>query len=320
MTADARAWLVGGGIAIVAAIGVGRLEGGLSAKAHAAKEQTDVSALPPPAMMRFASLGYEAAVADALWAKILVDYGTHWHDHRAFPSLESDIDAILALEPDFPALFKFVDTLLVYRPPRGTEIDARRARVYLERGLEARPNDHDLWLRYGQFLAYIAPSFLASDADKEAWRADGAHAMVRAVELGADTDRMLSSAHLLSRAGDREAEIQSLRRALALTEDEGERETLLAQLGALEDNPDRESAAIAGKLIDARERALFPFLSRTQFLLIGPAPDPLACAGATETDDCARSWDTWLAGNGLDPNRVDAPRVNDASSSSPPKR
>jgi hypothetical protein len=320
MSPDARAWLVGGSIALVAAAGVGRLEGGLSAKAHAAKEQTDVSVLPPPATMKIASLGYDSALADALWAKILVDYGMHWHDHRAFPALESYIDGLLALEPDFPTLFKFVDTLLVYRPPRGTEVDARRARAYLERGLAARPNDHDLWLRYGQFLAYIAPSFLQSDDDKEAWRTDGARAMVRAVDLGADADRTLSSARLLSRAGDRAAVLQSLRTALALTDDEGEREALLNRLGALEDNPDRESAAVAGKLIDARGRELFPFLSRTQFLLVGPAPDPLRCAGATPQVGCASDWESWLHQNGLDENPLDPGRIDQPASESPPRR
>ncbi len=258
-------------------------------------------------MMKVASLGYDAALVDALWAKILVDYGTHWHDHRAFPTLEQYIDGILALEPDFPTLFKFVDTLLVYRPPRGTEIDARRARAYLERGLQARPNDHDLWLRYGQFLAYTAPSFLESDADKDASRTDGARAMVRAVELGADEDRTLSSARLLTRAGDHEAAVQSLRRAIAITDDETERATLLSRLGSLEDNPDRESAAVAGRMIDARRRELYPFLSHTELLLVGPAPDAVRCAGMTPPAGCARDWDTWLDENGLDQAAADQP-------------
>jgi hypothetical protein len=315
MSPDVRAWLVGGGIALVAAAGVGRLEGGLAAKAHAAKEQSDLSVLPPPSTMKIASLGYDSALADALWATILVEYGTHWHDHRAFPTLEQYIDGILALEPDFPPLFRYVDTLLVYRPPRGTEADARKARVYLERGLAARPNDHDLWLRYGQFLAYIAPSFLESDADKEAWRTDGARAMVRAVDLGADADRSLSSARLLSRAGDRDATLRSLRTALALTDDDAERQELLSRLGALEDNPDRESANVAAGLLAARRRELFPFLSPTELMLIGPALDPAHCAGRAPPADCASEWDEWLEQNGLDPGRVE-----EAATQSPPPR
>src|SRR6202042_685051 len=103
-------------------------------------------------------------------------------------------DAILELEPTYAPLYRYISTMLVYRPPQGTEKDARMARAYLERGTRERPEDGDLWLEYGQFIAFIAPSFLKDPVDVARWRKEGAEAMGHAVELGGDPDRALTAA------------------------------------------------------------------------------------------------------------------------------
>ena len=124
-----------------------------------------------------------------LWAKLLVEYGTHFSEHREFTEIPRYVDAILELEPNYQPLYKYVDTMLAYRPMQGTESDVRLARVYLERRIRELPQDSRMWLRYGQFIAFIAPSFLKDDRDTQAWRKEGAEAMARAVELGADSRR-----------------------------------------------------------------------------------------------------------------------------------
>jgi tetratricopeptide (TPR) repeat protein len=203
---------------VVAAVGVAALQPHLARAAHAAGQRDNVYSLPPPGQLHAATLGWDAAAVDGLWAKLLVEYGTHWGEHRDFEDTGRYADAILEIEPGYPPLYKIIDTMMVYRPLRGTAADARAAKRYLEMGTRERPNDAELWLRYGQFLAFIGASFLPDPAEQAAWQRQGAMAIGHAVELGATPDRALSAASLLTRTGQTEAAINYLERAYAFTE------------------------------------------------------------------------------------------------------
>src|SRR3977135_578705 len=186
---------------VAAALGVARMQPRLAHTVRAVKEKEDVYLLPPPAQLRAATLGWDAAAGDLLWAKLLVEYGTHWSEHREFRDVPKYVDAILELEPTYAPIYRYVDTMLAYRPLQGTEDDARKARAYLERGTRERSQDPRLWMQYGQFVAFIGPSFLHTDKDREAWRTDGAKAIGHAVELGADAERALTVATVLTKSG-----------------------------------------------------------------------------------------------------------------------
>jgi len=276
------------------AAGVALTQPRLAATTKKVKETKDVYVLPPPAQLKVMTLGYRAAAVDFLWAKLLVEYGMHWSDHRAFDDLPRYIDAILEIEPDYAPLFRYVDSMLVYRPPRGYAKDARLARAYLERGLQARPYDAKVWMQYGQFIAFIAPGFLTDtdDAERERWRVDGARAMMRAVELGADPDRAVSAATILNKAGaDTTALIASLRKYRALAADDpGTIEEIDRKLAQLQAKAEDDAEAIHRREFESQWRRQFPFLTRYQFLLIGPSIDPAKCAGRNHVPACAREW------------------------------
>jgi hypothetical protein len=293
----------------VGAAGIGALRPGLNATFGQVRAREDVYVLPPPEELKLATLGYDAAAADMIWAQLLVEYGRHWAEKRAFPDLEKYIDAILALDPANPTLYRFVDTLLVFRPPIGTEADARKARAYLERGTRERPYDRDVWLQYGQFVGFLAPSFLSSEDEKEQWRIDGSEAIVRATELGAHVDRAISATSVLSRAGRRAAALEYLERAHALTQDPASLAEIEARLTLLErdlakSDPTESPARIAqrrtrearSRFVDGRWRSELPFVSRGEFLLLGPMPKPLACTGPQrhERAECATNWEDAL--------------------------
>lgn len=295
----------------LAAAGVALLQPGLASKVRTVKSRDDVYLLPPPEELKNATFGYRAAAADMIWAQLLVEYGRHWADKQDFPDLEKYVDAIIALDPTFPAVYRYVDTLLVFRPVRGTEQDARKARAYLERGLRERPYDKNIWLQYGQFIAFLAPSYLANEDERERWRIEGSEAIVRAAELGANVDRALSATSLLSRAGRQSAAVAYLQRAHALTDDPATIAEIEARLARLERDLAKSDAAESparraqrqrrearARLIDGRWRVEVPFVSRGEFLLVGPFPDPFACAGTAHVGkaECALDWDDALEG------------------------
>jgi hypothetical protein len=238
-----------------------------------------------------------------LWAKLLVEYGMHFSEHREFTEIPRYVDAILELEPDYRPLYKYVDTMLAYRPMQGTESDVRLARAYLERGTRELPQDARVWLKYGQFIAFIAPSFLKDPNDTQLWRKEGAEAIERAVELGADPEEAMAATSMLSRAGATREAIRYLENAYAFTEHPSMREIHEAigkRLEALSSISLRDQTDATERAIDARWARELPVVSRDHYLLLGPVTDPMRCAGpyAAEDASCARSWHAATASPG----------------------
>jgi hypothetical protein len=288
---------------LAAAGGVAATQPALANTVHEAKENYDIVVFPPPAQLRAAVLGWDAATVDVLWAKLLVEYGMHFSEHRDFTEIPRYVDAILELEPNYQPLYKYVDTMLAYRPMQGTESDVRLARAYLERGTRELPQDPKMWTRYGQFIAFIAPSFLTNDGEKQAWRKDGAEAMGHAVELGGDADEAITAASMLNRSGATREAIRYLENAYAFTEHPAMREVHEAigkRLEALSSVTRRDAADAAKRVVDARWDRELPAVSRGHYLLLGPIADPARCAGASASEDpaCARSWDEVTAAPG----------------------
>jgi hypothetical protein len=278
-------------LAVVSALGVARVQPRLASTVHEVKQQGDVYLLPPPSELRAMTLGYHAAAADAIWAKLIVEYGTHWQEKRPFAEAPRYLDAILALEPTYPLVYKYADTLIVYRPPRGTEEDWYTAKTYLERGIRERPWDHEVWLHYGQFLAFMSVTFVTDKQALDGFRRQGAEAIMKAVELGADVDTSLSAATLLNRYGERDAAIRELGRKYALTDDDHEREQIAIKLAQLEATAERDAVERDRRVIEERWRKEYNFLTRDAYLLLGPIPDPLRCG---RDSNCPRDWNEAL--------------------------
>lgn len=272
---------------------VTRTQPRLAAIARTVKEREETLALLPPAELHVAALGWDAAVVDLLWAQLLVEYGTHWTERREFYGTPRYLDAILELEPTYWPAYKMVDALLVYRPLQGTEEDARLARSYLERGTETRPNDWRVWLEYGQFLAYMAPSFLRDPSDIAKWRRDGAEALGHAVELGAGADKALSAATILTTSGATAHAIRFLEHAYALTpEASEEHEVIGLRLEALRASAERDRTNIVRRAIDARWGAEMAWATRERYLTLGPLVQTPLCAGLSSVVEpaCTRDW------------------------------
>jgi tetratricopeptide (TPR) repeat protein len=284
------------GFAALGVLGVALIQPGLSSSLHAAKAREDVYLFPPPAELRVATLGYRAAFVDMLWVKLRIEYGSHFVEKRPFPDVVHYLDALLELEPDFAPVYKYVDTMLCYHAGVGTAQDARRARAYLERGIAARPNDHEVWLHYGQFLAFMGASYLPSKAEIDRWRVDGAKGLERAVELGEDPDRSLAAANLLSEQGKRDAAVRALERAYALTDDKTIREGIVKRLAALHADDVRDRATRDVSFIEGRWHDRFPFVGRGTALLLGPGNDPARCVGqnAAREPECSSDWEPML--------------------------
>jgi hypothetical protein len=275
--------------AVVAVAGIALWQPSLAKENDTLRLRSDVHTLPPPAHMQKLAFGYNASIADLLWAKVLVEQGLHWQEKRRFDEMPSYLDGILALEPRFKTVYEYVDTLMLMQYEPGSPEDARRVRGYLERGTRELPYDPEIWLHYGQYLAFLAPSYLKEKSEIDQWRVDGANALARAVELGADADRSLSAATLLDKAGQRKAAVAQLQRAYALADNPETRRQIRLRLQRMNAQIEAEDTLDA---VETLHQESYPFLSRDSVLLIGPRVNPARCAGPSSRADaeCARSW------------------------------
>ncbi len=264
------------------------------------KERSDSYALPSPEQVVVASLGYRSALADLIFAHVLVWHGIHFEEKRRFEFAADYLDTVSALDPTFRETYYFGDTLIAMQPVKPRHQDYVRARRLLERGLEMRPGDTELWLSAGQFMAYVAAPWLEDEKERAEWRLAGARVLARACELVGSNENIpyhcITAAGLLTRAGQREATIQFLERVLAVSDDDSIREIALGYL-------ERELGERArARLQDRAERLRgawkkdLPFVSLTAELLLGPPSAPSACAGLGRDEArCATSWRAWRA-------------------------
>ncbi|HEX7668852.1 MAG TPA: HAT repeat-containing protein, partial [Polyangiaceae bacterium] len=147
------AWVV----AFTCALGIAFVRPTLAARFHRLRVTADVYPLAPPDQMVIASLGWRSALADAIFAHVLVSYGLHFQEKRRFEFVGEYLDTVNALDPLFRQPYRLADTLLVLAPEPPKLEHYEKAREIFLRGLAHFPYDSELWLTAGQYLAYLAP-------------------------------------------------------------------------------------------------------------------------------------------------------------------
>jgi hypothetical protein len=287
-------------LVVATAAGTFRLRSALLARSAKLQERTDVYELPSPDEVVVLSLGYRSAVADFLFAHVLVWHGIHFEQKRRLEFAADYLDTISALDPTFRETYYYGDTLITAQPVPPRHEDYVRARRLLERGLKVRPTDTDLWLSAGQYIAYVAAPWLDDPMEKAEWKLVGARILARACELVGSNENIpyncISAAGLFSRAGERAANIDFLERVLAVSDDEALRERTLGLLERALGERSLETLRARQNLLREAWRADLPFVDLTTELVLGPPTNPAACAGLNlPTVACATTWADWRA-------------------------
>lgn len=284
-------------LVLASALAVASVRGPLAEAHQKVQETSDIYVLPPPREVVTLSLGYRAALADLLWAHVLVSQGLHTIERRRFENLSLFLDSINELDPTFREPYLLADALFTFQTSTTPREEVLKARAVMERGVAALPLDGELWLALGQFVAFIAPNgYLPDPAEQAAWRLDGARMLARAAELSGNDAHMgwqaLAGAGILERAGERDAAIRFRRRMLAVTDDPELKERLQRELDRLTGEQQLDQARRTQERIAELWRRELPFVKPTLYLVLGPPMNPWRCAGPTEANApaCALTW------------------------------
>jgi hypothetical protein len=291
--------LVGIGVVLACIAGLSVVRAGAADRFSKLRVESDVYALPPPEHTAVMSLGFRSAVADFIWAHVLVSYGVHFQEKRRFEHVGDYLETVMYLDPTFPQPYLYADTLLTIQPKQSTEVHYDRARELLLKGTEALPYNQQVWFVAGQFIAYVAPPHLKDPDKKERWRLEGAKLLARACELATDNQRLphhcIVAASLLNKAGRLEAMIEMLTRTMAVNDDPEIQKLAQAQLAQLGDRQLAEERARRQAAWWELWRDDLSYVRKDQFLILGPELDVFRCAGSAlhTHEGCDTSWLRW---------------------------
>ena len=273
-----------------------------------AKTTRDIYALPSPRQAVVFSLGYRSAMAELIFAHVLVESGLHLQDHRRFDTLAAYLRTVIALDPKFATPYHLADTLLTFQAGKPSLKDFKDARSIMEQGMRELPFDQELHLTAGQYMAYLAAPHIAeleSEVEAERWKLAGARALARSCELIGHNDNIpyqcITAAHLFDVAGERQAMQRFLERVLAVNDDEEIRTLAFGYLGRSLGKSEAEAAQRRFNELDSVRKSDLPFVGKNRYLLLPPHYDPYTCVGYFGDTDpkCATSFVDWHARNEL---------------------
>jgi hypothetical protein len=264
--------------ALVAAAGASALRLPAMARYLSTASYEDVYYVPPPAWLPLLSAGYDEALADLLWMRALVYYGTELGERQRARHVLDYVEAILALDPDFRNVYRWTATAGLYRAETPSREDALHTLDILERGAARFPFDGELAWSTGATLAYELPALVEDPEERRALRERAQPFLERAARLGAGPPWLaVTNATQLQRLGRTEQAIRHIEEVYALVRDEATREQLAAHLAALRDAAYAEAFEEAWRDVEARRAREYPYLDLPLYLLVGPRDE-----GATE--------------------------------------
>lgn len=288
---------------IAAAVGVIATQGKTRRAYAALGSEDDTYPLPPPEQVVWMSLGYRAAVADFIYAHVLVSYGLHFEEKRRFEYVGRYLNTISVLEPAFAQTYLYADTLITLQPKPPRDEDYDEARELLLKGTRELPTDQRVWLTAGQFIGYLAPPRFEDLAKRSRWQLEGARLLTQACELASDNRNVpfhcLAAATTLNRAGHREALIQMLSRTLAVNEDPEVREQALDTLRAWAGEQEQEQAALMVANFEKVRRQRFGFVGIDAALIWGEPWSTDCLRTSAAWPRCATSWVDFEARNAV---------------------
>src|SRR5262245_10093935 len=114
-------------VVVAACVAIASVRPSLAARYHQLRVTGDVYPFGSPEQVVVESLGYRAALADAIFAHVRVSYGLHFQEHRRFEFVGDYLDTVTTLDPTFRDPYRYADTLLVLSPEAPRPADYERA-------------------------------------------------------------------------------------------------------------------------------------------------------------------------------------------------
>ncbi|MBT8454456.1 MAG: hypothetical protein KJO40_21010 [Deltaproteobacteria bacterium] len=234
----------------------------------------DIYYLPPPQWLEVMSLGHRRALADLIWLRALIYFGDEFANKGAVRHVFNYGDSMLALDPDFKRVYRWVGMAGVYTPTGSSTEFMERAIDVLRRGAERFPNDGDLAWDAGATITYdLLPHLPKDDPDREQLKAEGNEYMMAAARLGAGPDWLvMTNATSLRKLGQTDRELRHLEEMYAMIRDPKVKAQIEIRLTQLRDQAYAEAFRSANEEFEKRREEEFPYMPSTLYFFVA---DPI---------------------------------------------
>lgn len=233
----------------------------------------DVYYLPPKDSLVLGSLGYRHALADLIWMKTLIYYGEELANRGDVKNLYRYGDAMIALDPDFKRVYRWVASSAIYRTGNVSADDARAAIRYLEAANRRFPDDGELAWDLGANYAFELAPMLEGDQEREAARRKGLEFLEAASLRGAGPPWLvLQTANQLQGLGRVEQAIRHLEDVYATTMDPHVKAQIEKRLTAMRSAAYAEALRRTNEELEHARQRDFPYLDTSLYLQVGPRP------------------------------------------------
>jgi tetratricopeptide (TPR) repeat protein len=233
----------------------------------------DIYYLPPPGWLQAFSLGYREATAGLIWLRTLIYFGDELAHRGNVANLSHYADAMLALDPYFKRVYRWIATCGVYRTGHVGPEHVRKSISYLERAARLFPDDGEIAWDLAAFYLYELRPLTQDPAEKESARRKGVEHLQFATLRGAGPPWLvLNAAGELEKLGQRERQIAFLQEAYGQVADENIREQIHNRIATLQSATFAEALAREYEEVETARARDFPYLELELFLQIGKKP------------------------------------------------
>jgi hypothetical protein len=234
----------------------------------------DIYYLPPPEWLQVMSLGYRRALADLIWLRALIYFGDEFEHRGAVRHVFHYGESMLALDPDFRRVYRWVGVAGVYTPTGSPVQFIERAVDVLRRGVARFPNDGELAWDAGATIIYeLLPNLPKDDPERERLEAEGNEHMIAAARLGAGPPWLvLTNASVLRKLGKKDRELRHLEEMYAMVRNPDVKAQIEIRLSQLRDEAYAEAFRSANEEFEQRRLDEFPYIPSGLYFFVA---DPI---------------------------------------------
>lgn len=233
----------------------------------------DALYLPRPSALRALALGRTELVADLVFLRATVYFGTQVELKGQFRWLDHYLDTITALDPAWKTPYRWAGVATMYngRPITNDMVEA--SSHFLERGARQFPNDWELPFMLA--CNYLFELQTHDPQQKAAWQRIGGDWLRHATLVGGGPSWLpLLAATVMQKEGQKEAALRHLETVYAATDDERTREQIRYRLIGLHAQVDFAKEAKERAAFEEAWKRTLPYASPDLFVLVGAAAPP----------------------------------------------
>lgn len=263
--------VAGIGVALLLWLGAHTLRSEAMTARKAWPKTQSTSFVPPVELARFAP--YPELLADVLWCRLLVYYGSNWGGEGDLGQVEDFLDAIVALDPRFKAVYEWAGFAVAYRTGQATQEEFQSSIRYLEKAMKEFPEDYRYFWLAG--TRYYFDLWSKDEATRKRYRERGADLIEQAMTRpNAPQDLVTTAAAMRSKLGQYNRALDNLRQMISSTSDPEARKQMLKRVKVSDPGLAEELARASAELQDTWLSNL-PMVPLDFFLQLGPNPSPV---------------------------------------------